>query len=186
MTKQLQKALKKKQKPKVSDTIERDLRVTPATVMAALAGCSTAHLRRLTNKGEIKQVEGLMGKYDAYAVLAYFRQEEDFTSPMQEAKLNEVLEKTRKDRLINDEKERLLISVTEVSEFTHQYAGMFVQSIESVRKKIGALVNTKTRIKLDEQCREARHQLQMELESFRNNCTRTSNTTTESERSEVG
>lgn len=186
MTDALKAAIAKKTKPKVSDTIGRDLRYTPAQVMADLVGCSTSHLARLVKKGEISQVEGLQGKYNAYDILAYFRQSEDATTPMQQAKLAEVLEKTRKDKLHNDEKDGLLIRVEEVAEFTHTYAGFFIKTYESIRKRVGALVDTTTRITVDEEFRRGREDLSLELEALRDNCTRASDPAPQEESSGVG
>lgn len=179
MTKAREQAIASRKKPKVSDTIARDLLYTPTGVMAELVGCSTAHLSRLVKKGEIKQVEGLQGKYNAFEVLAYFRQESDTTTPMQEAKLAEIREKTRKDKLHNDQKEGLLVEVEEVSEFTHAYAGVFIKLYESIRKRAGSIVDRQTRIALDDEFRKGREELTVELQTFRDRCTRVSDTSTE-------
>lgn len=180
MTAALKKALDAK-KPKVSATIQRDLLYTPTQVMAKLAGCSVSHLSRLVKKGEIKQVAGMQGKYDAYEVLKYFRESEEIITPMQKAKLEEVLEKTRKDKLHNDEKDGLLVPVNRVAEFTHAYAGHFVRIYEGLRKKAGAMVGTQMRIKIDDEFRKGREELSVELEAFRDSYSRASGTASEAE-----
>ena len=138
----------------------------PARLMAKLAGCSDQHLRNLVKRGEINQTG--RGKYDAFKVMAYLlNQTPDAMTAMQEAKLQETLEKARKDRLANDQTERLLIASDDVEVFINEYTGIVLQYAERLRKGIGAIVDLPTRKKVNERARDIREQAHKQVEVFK-------------------
>ncbi len=134
-----------------------DIKIAPTKLVAAILGVTSATVINLHKRGIFEQTA--KGKYDLVTASAAYRKwqrQNSKGSDLGLASLDLRREQARRLKLDNDQKVGRLIPLDDVQEFGTVMAGLFTRGVETLKRRVAAVVPQKNRKLVDDECRTIR------------------------------